>query len=396
MIRLLGALRAILLTFALVLGASPAPAAAQIADLNTAINKAGRQRMLSQRMAKAYLQIGQGVDTARSQRALDASIALFDRQLVELKNYAPAPEIRATYQTLERVWLDYKDALVGSAPSRTKAADVLRLSDEVLALAHQGTEQLEKRAGTGAGRLVNLSGRQRMAKLHQAIAWKVGPPDRRRGLPARPQGIHRRPHRAQRRPGQHPGAEAGAGTGGPAVVLLPERPERDRARAQDPRHQRGYHQRADPGGDGGGGGAVRGFAVMCVFGAFMAVFAYKRPEPPLQKLSWAVPEISTGVSIWAKSARRNSNSSPRCSIPYWRRRAADHESGQQPGAGVARREPYPGHSWSAGNDRRRPGRTLRGADQGAQSGRQAQCGALPGGLHVPALAGGEAGGGHKL
>jgi len=260
MIHLLGTLRAILLAFALVLIASPTPVAAQIADLNTAINKAGRERMLSQRMAKAYLQIGQGVDAARSQRVLDASIAQFDRQLVELKNYAPSPEIRATYQTLERIWIDYKDKLVGSAPSRSNAADVLRLSDEVLALAHQGTEQLEKRAATSAGRLVNLSGRQRMlsqrmAKLHHAIAWKVGPPPW-RGLQARPQGIHRRPHRTQRRPRQHPGAEAGTEAGEPAVVLLRKRPERDRAGGQDPRHERGNDQRADSGGDGGRGGAV--------------------------------------------------------------------------------------------------------------------------------------------
>jgi len=31
-------------------------ALAQISDLNSALNKAGRQRMLSQRMAKAYFQ----------------------------------------------------------------------------------------------------------------------------------------------------------------------------------------------------------------------------------------------------------------------------------------------------------------------------------------------------
>ena len=37
-------------------------AMAQISDLNSAINKAGRQRMLSQRMAKAYFQLGQQVD----------------------------------------------------------------------------------------------------------------------------------------------------------------------------------------------------------------------------------------------------------------------------------------------------------------------------------------------
>ena len=49
----------------------------------------------------------------------------------------------------------------------------------MLGLAHQGTQLLEKQATTSAGRLVNISGRQRMlsqrmAKFYQAIAWGVG------------------------------------------------------------------------------------------------------------------------------------------------------------------------------------------------------------------------------
>ncbi|MGB7501082.1 MAG: type IV pili methyl-accepting chemotaxis transducer N-terminal domain-containing protein [Azonexus sp.] len=167
------------LLLALVLSIPGGDALAQITDLNSAINKAGRQRMLSQRMAKAYFQIGQQVEVERSKKILDTSVSLFDRQLVELKNFAPTPEIKENYLKLERTWLAYKDLLVGEAPSRDNGRKVLEISEQVLALAHQGTVQLEKQSASTSGRLVNISGRQRMlsqrmAKFYQAIAWGVG------------------------------------------------------------------------------------------------------------------------------------------------------------------------------------------------------------------------------
>ena len=166
------------LLLALALSVPGGEALAQITDLNVAINKAGRQRMLSQRMAKAYFQIGQQVDVDRSKKVLDGSISTFDRQLVELKNFAPTPELKDTYLKLEKSWLAYKDLLVGAAPSQPNGRKVLELSEQVLGLAHQGTVQLEKQSATTAGRLVNISGRQRMlsqrmGKFYQAIAWGV-------------------------------------------------------------------------------------------------------------------------------------------------------------------------------------------------------------------------------
>ena len=154
-------------------------ARAEVSDLNSAINKAGRQRMLSQRMAKAYFQLGLGVDVDRSRKVLDGSVALFDRQLAELKAFAPSQEIRETYQKLERTRQTYRQALTASAPNLADGARILALSDEVLALAQKGTQQLENRSTTSSARLVNLAGRQRMlsqrmAKFYQAAAWKIG------------------------------------------------------------------------------------------------------------------------------------------------------------------------------------------------------------------------------
>lgn len=155
-------------------------ASAQVRDLNDAINKAGRQRMLSQRMAKAYLAIGQGVRVDQAGQVLSDSMALFDRQAVELKAFAPTPEIRAVYERLERQWSDYKTALVGAQPRRAAGGQVLMASARVLDLAQQGTVALEQVSGRPVGRLVNLSGRQRMlsqrmAAMYFSASWGLQP-----------------------------------------------------------------------------------------------------------------------------------------------------------------------------------------------------------------------------
>jgi nitrate/nitrite-specific signal transduction histidine kinase len=158
------------------------PAHAQITSLNEAINKAGRQRMLSQRMAKAWLALGQGIEVKRAEKVLYDSMALFDRQFVELKAYAPTPEIKATYNAQEATWGDYKAALVGNAPDRSAAPLLLSLDAKVLKLAHQGTVQLEQYSGKAAGKLVNVAGRQRMlsqrtAKFYLSQRWGANVPE---------------------------------------------------------------------------------------------------------------------------------------------------------------------------------------------------------------------------
>ena len=152
----------------------------QVADMNDAINKAGRQRMLSQRMSKAYLALVQQVEPGTAQQVLDRSVALFDRQLVELKAFAPSASIRDTYGKLDVSWNEFKGTLVGTAPSRELVPKVMQMDANLLMLANQGTQQYEQASGKSVGKLVNIAGRQRMlsqrmAKFYLANALQVDP-----------------------------------------------------------------------------------------------------------------------------------------------------------------------------------------------------------------------------
>ena len=156
-------------------------AQAQVVDLSDAINKAGRQRMLSQRMAKAWFAMLLGVDAPQAKLVLDRSMALFDRQLTELKAFASTPPLQQTYAQLDSAWSEFKSALVGQKPRNESVARLLELDAKVLALANQGTGQFEALSARPVGRLVNIAGRQRMlsqrmAKFYLAAVTPV-PPD---------------------------------------------------------------------------------------------------------------------------------------------------------------------------------------------------------------------------
>lgn len=150
------------------LGLNSLPTFAQVRDLSEAINKAGQQRALSQRMSKAWLMLVLDVDKASAQRVLDKSLALFDRHLVELKGFAPNPALKATYSLMDASWGEMKAILVGTAPARAAAPTLLALDSKVLALAQQGTEQYEAALNQPLGKLVNLAGRQRMLSQRMA------------------------------------------------------------------------------------------------------------------------------------------------------------------------------------------------------------------------------------
>lgn len=146
---------------------SPVLAADATLGFGAAINKAGRQRMLTQRMAKAYAMQSAGVMPDRAGMLLDSSRRLFEAQLTELKSFAPSEAIQSALQTLDTVWRLYREVLTRPRTSEN-ARLVLAESDNTLRAAHVLTGLYEKQSASSAGRLVNLSGRQRMLSQRMA------------------------------------------------------------------------------------------------------------------------------------------------------------------------------------------------------------------------------------
>jgi nitrate/nitrite-specific signal transduction histidine kinase len=154
----------ILLIFSLLI---PTAATAEGLSLPEAINKAGRQRMLTQRMVKAYGQLGMELQYAKAEKQLNGAVFLFESQLAELQQFSDHPNIKAGLDKVQELWAPVKE-IVSAPPSRDQMETLRANAEELLKAAHAIVVMLEELSGTSQGKLVNIAGRQRM--LSQRIA----------------------------------------------------------------------------------------------------------------------------------------------------------------------------------------------------------------------------------
>jgi len=149
-------------------------------SLVPAINKAGRQRMLSQRILFTYCQAGLGVMSDVAQQRLSESVALFDLQLAELKGFAPTLEVRDTLAQVEEIWVPFKE-IARQPPSREGAKRLLFWNDDLLFATDKVVRLLQDLSDQPYARLVNIAGRQRMlsqraAKFYMLREWDFDKP----------------------------------------------------------------------------------------------------------------------------------------------------------------------------------------------------------------------------
>lgn len=141
------------------------------------IDRAVEQRMLSQRIAKSYSQLGLNLQPIVAKQELDDAILRFDDNLSYLEADA-AEGTKTSLAALRRHWLGFRTAARG-VPHLTGAIWLAHQADEVQRAAERVVRDLQNsrpNAALATGRLVAQAGRQRMlsqriVKTYLLLSW---------------------------------------------------------------------------------------------------------------------------------------------------------------------------------------------------------------------------------
>ncbi len=138
---------------------------------NKAINISGKQRMLSQKMSKAFLLISKGVDNEEIKKELNSSKFIFEKQLDILSKNAPNSAIKLSIKEVKKIWLKFKE-VISSPPNYINSEEVMKLNTKLLSKCHElvlGIEtsskynnQFFKNKNQDLANTINVSGKQRM------------------------------------------------------------------------------------------------------------------------------------------------------------------------------------------------------------------------------------------
>lgn len=150
---------------------------AQITTPGQAINKAGFERWLIQRMTKDYMAIGAGIKVDEANKELEEAAVMFNENFRDLVVYAKTKETKDALDALNILWSKYREQ-VTSTPDLATAPGLIVTANAMFATCNGLVEKFVKASGAKTALLPNTSGRQRaysqrMAMFYFARIWQV-------------------------------------------------------------------------------------------------------------------------------------------------------------------------------------------------------------------------------
>ena len=147
-------------------------------DYNKAINISGKQRMLSQKMSKAFLLMSQGIENDKIKKELNSSKFIFEKQLDILKANAGSSSTKLYLKEVYKIWGSFKK-IITQDPTNTLALKLMELNTDLLKNCHQVVLSIEQSSNYNNKffenndqeliNTINVSGKQRMLSQRMCL-----------------------------------------------------------------------------------------------------------------------------------------------------------------------------------------------------------------------------------
>lgn len=132
--------------------------------------------MLAERVAKVHAQLGRGVMTARSRRAMSETTAEFEKGLREVSAAAVTPDQRENCRLLRLLWDEYRVA-AAQAPTPEGARRLGERAEEVAWVAAKGARLMNASVSHGIELMMAAgsarAAAERLGKLHLQRGWSL-------------------------------------------------------------------------------------------------------------------------------------------------------------------------------------------------------------------------------
>jgi len=96
-----------------------------------AVNISGKQRMLSQKMSKAYVLLSKGINDNTIKKELNSSKFIFEKQLQILTKNASSTSVKLSLKKATKLWNDFK-GVITSNPDVQNSMRVMKINTDLL------------------------------------------------------------------------------------------------------------------------------------------------------------------------------------------------------------------------------------------------------------------------